>query len=256
MLRALRFASVYGMVIEAETASAIHHNKERLKGIAAERIQIELTKMLCGSGVAKVLGEFADVIATPIPEILSMLHFAQRNSHHDKDVWNHTIAVIDSIAPKPALRWAALLHDIGKSQCFSIGEDGIGHFFGHAEKSTTMAEEILNRMRFDNAGKERIVRLVRYHDMPITADRKLIRRLLSKHGEEAARQLIELHRANTLGQSAICIPRLATFEAANAMQDLLLCDIQSRRHKLAESVQHNQQECRPKARRSRICGRL
>ncbi len=53
--------------------------------------------------------------------------------------------------------------------------------------------------------------------MPITADRRLIKRLLSKHGEEASRQLIELHRADTLGQSSICIPRLATFETANAM---------------------------------------
>ena len=222
MLRALRFASVYGMAIEAETASAIHRNKELLKGIAAERIQVELTKMLCGKGVAKTLKEFADVIAIPIPEILPMLHFEQHNPHHDRDVWDHTIAVIDSISPKPVLRWAALLHDIGKPQCFSMGEDGIGHFFGHAEKSTAMADEILNRMRFDNAGKERIIRLARYHDMPITADRKLVKRLLSKHGEEAARQLIELHRADTLGQSAICVPRLATFEAANAMLDKLL----------------------------------
>ena len=55
--------------------------------------------------------------------------------------------------------------------------------------------------------------------MPITADRRLIKRLLSKHGEEASRQLIELHRADTLGQSSICIPRLATFETANAMID-------------------------------------
>ena len=222
ILRALRFASVYGMTIEDATASAIHRNKELLKGIAAERTQIELTKMLCGKGVAKVLEEFADVIAVPIPEILPMFHFEQHNPHHDRDVWERTIAVIDSIAPKPVLRWAALLHDIGKPQCFSIGEDGIGHFFGHAEKSMAMAGEILDRMRFDNAGKDRIIRLVRYHDMPITADRKLIKRLLSKHGEEVARWLIELHKADTLGQSAICRPRLKTFDAANAMIDELL----------------------------------
>ena len=85
-----------------------------------------------------------------------------------------------------------------------------------------MAEEILNRMRFDNAGKERILRLVRYHDMPITADRKLIKRLLSKHGEEASIQLIELHRADTLGQSSICIPRLAIFEEVSQMINEIL----------------------------------
>lgn len=222
MLRALRFASVYGMAIEAETASAIHRNKELLKGIAAERIQVELTKMLCGKGVTKVLEEFADIITIPIPEILPMFRFEQRNPHHDKDVWDHTIAVIESITPEPVLRWAALLHDIGKPSCFSLAEEGIGHFFGHSDQSTSMAESILSRLRFDNASKEQIVRLVRYHDMPITADRKPIKRLLSKHGEDATRQLIELHKADTLGQSAICRHRIAIFEEVSQMINEIL----------------------------------
>lgn len=222
MLRALRFASVYGTEIDEATASAIHRNKSLLRDIAAERIQSELTKMLCGPGVAAILKEFADVIAVAIPEIRPMFGFEQRNLHHNKDIWNHTILVVDNITPAPVLRWAALLHDIGKPSCFSIGADGVGHFFGHAEKSTAFAESILSRLRFDNAGRERILRLIRYHDMPITADRKLIKRLLSKHGEEAARQLIELHRADTLGLSESYHSRVDIFEEANAVMDELL----------------------------------
>ena len=222
MLRALRFASVYGTEIDEATASAIHRNKSLLRDIAAERIQSELTKMLCGPGVAAILKEFADVIAVAIPEIRPMFEFEQRNLHHNKDIWNHTILVVDNITPAPVLRWAALLHDIGKPSCFSIGADGVGHFFGHAEKSTAFAESILSRLRFDNAGRERILRLIRYHDMPITADRKLIKRLLSKHGEEAARQLIELHRADTLGLSESYHSRVDIFEEANAVMDELL----------------------------------
>lgn len=222
MLRALRLASVYGMNIDEATASAIHRNKSLLRDIAAERIQSELTKMLCGPGVAAILKEFADVIAVAIPEIRPMFGFEQRNPHHNKDIWNHTILVVDNITPAPVLRWAALLHDIGKPSCFSIGADGVGHFFGHAETSTTFAEVILSRLRFDNTGRERILRLIRYHDMPITADRKLIKRLLSKHGEEAARQLIELHRADTLGLSESYHSRVDIFEEANAVMDELL----------------------------------
>lgn len=222
MLRALRFASVYGTEIDEATASAIHRNKSLLRDIAAERIQSELTKMLCGPGVAAILKEFADVIAVAIPEIRPMFGFEQRNPHHNKDIWNHTILVVDSITPAPVLRWAALLHDIGKPSCFSIGADGVGHFFGHAETSTTFAEVILSRLRFDNTGRERILRLIRYHDMPITADRKLIKRLLSKHGEEAARQLIELLRADTLGLSESYHSRVDIFEEANAVMDELL----------------------------------
>ena len=97
MLRALRFASVYGMTIEAATAAAIHRNKHLLKGIAAERILVELTKMLCAQGAAGVLRDFADVLAVPIPELTPMFGFPQHNPHHDKDVWDHTIAVIESI---------------------------------------------------------------------------------------------------------------------------------------------------------------
>ena len=222
MLRALRFASVYGMTIEAATAAAIHRNKHLLKGIAAERILVELTKMLCAQGAAGVLRDFADVLAVPIPELTPMFGFPQHNPHHDKDVWGHTIAVIESITPEPVLRWAALLHDIGKPSCFSLAEDGIGHFFGHSDQSTSMAESILSRLRFDNASKEQIVRLVRYHDMPITADRKPIKRLLSKHGEDATRQLIELHKADTLGQSAICRHRIAIFEEVSQMINEIL----------------------------------
>ena len=224
ILRALRFASVLGFQIAPETAAAIHRNRALLQYLAAERVQSELTKLLCGQNVGAVLREFADVLAVPIPELTPMFGFAQHNPHHDKDVWDHTIAVIESITPEPVLRWAALLHDIGKPSCFSLAEDGIGHFFGHSDQSTSMAESILSRLRFDNASKEQIVRLVRYHDMPITADRKPIKRLLSKHGEDATRQLIELHKADTLGQSAICRHRIAIFEEVSQMINEILLE--------------------------------
>ncbi len=224
ILRGLRFASVYGMRMEADTAAAIHRNKDLLQNIAAERIQAELTKLLCGKGAGAILRDYADVIAVSIPELAPMFGFEQRNPHHDKDVWEHTIAVVDSIQPQAVLRWAALLHDAGKPQCFAMGDDGHGHFYGHAAQSTAIADAVLSRLRFDNASRERIVRLVRYHDMPITADRKRIKRLMSKHGEEAARQLIALHRADACGQSALCAPRLAMFDEAADLIDELVAE--------------------------------
>ena len=222
ILRALRFASVYGMEIDAATEDAIRRNQSLLQGVAAERIQAELTGILCGKNTAAVLSGFAGVLAVPLPELAPMFGFAQHNPHHDKDVWNHTVAVVENVSPQPVLRWAALLHDIGKPSCFSRTEDGVGHFFGHAQKSAILAEEILSRLHFNSAGRERIVRLVRHHDMPITADRKLVTRLLSKHGEETARQLIELHRADTLGQSDICQYRLGILDEVDAMLEELL----------------------------------
>lgn len=224
MLRALRFASVYGMRIEKATAGAIHRNRCLLKDIAAERIQVELTKLLCGVGAGEILNEFADVIAVPLPEIAPMFDFQQQNPHHDKDVWNHTIAVVSAIPAEPVLRWAALLHDVGKPGCFSVGKDGVGHFYGHAERSTQLAGEILSRLRFDNGSRERILRLVRYHDLPIAPDKKPVKRLMSKHGVDAVRQLIELHKADTRGQSSICIGRIREYNAVRTLVDEILAE--------------------------------
>lgn len=224
ILRALRFASRYEMQLEAKTAASVHACKALLSAIAPERVRAELTKLLCGKGAAEVLRRYGDVLAVVLPELSPMFGFAQHNPHHDKDVWAHTIAALDASSPAPPLRWAALLHDIGKPGCFSIGSDGLGHFYGHAGRSCAIAEAILSRLHFDNATKERIVRLVRYHDMPITADRSLLKRLLSKHGEQATRQLIELHRADTLAQAAICKDRIAVLDAALALLDFLLSE--------------------------------
>ena len=178
--------------------------------------------MLCGQGAADIMRAYADVLAVPIPELVPMFGFEQQNPHHDKDVWSHTIAVVENVPPEPVLRWAALLHDSGKPSCFSIAEDGIGHFYGHSEQSTLIAERVLDRLRFDNASRAQIVKLVRYHDMPIMANRKSMKRLLSKHGTGTTKQLLVLHRADTLGQSPICKHRLKTFNDASMIVDELL----------------------------------
>lgn len=222
LLRALRFASVLGFQIAQETAAAIHRSRALLQYLAAERVQSEFTKLLCGQNVGAVLREFADVLAVLIPELQPMFGFEQHNPYHDRDVWLHTVAVVEHIPPEPVLRWAALLHDVGKPPCFSLGPDGVGHFYGHAEKSTELADAILARLRFDTAGRTRITQLIRYHDLPIVPEPKPIRRLMKKLGVEAVRQLFALHIADTCGQSAICAGRVETYRQAERVLDALL----------------------------------
>ena len=222
ILRALRFASVLGFTIEPETAAAIHRCAELLRYLAAERVLSELTKLLCGQNAGAVLREFSDVLAVPIPELRPMFGFAQHNPHHDRDVWQHTVAVVEHIPPEPVLRWAALLHDVGKPPCFSLADDGVGHFYGHAAKSTELADAILTRLRMDTAGRTRITQLIRYHDLPIAPEPKPIRRLMHKLGVEPVRQLFALHIADTCGQSAICAGRVQTYQEAGRVLDALL----------------------------------
>lgn len=217
ILRALRFASALDMKIEADTAAAIHEFAPLLRAVAAERTQLELTKLLCGAAAGRVLGEFSGVLAVVIPEVRPMFGFDQRNPHHDKTVWAHTLAVLDAAPAEPVLRWAALLHDIGKPSCFSLSSDGVGHFYGHAEKSVALSGVILTRLRFDTARRERILTLIRYHDLPLSAQPKPIKRLLNKLGADAVCQLIALHIADTRGQSAICQDRLAGYGQVEAV---------------------------------------
>lgn len=222
ILRALRFASALGMGIHPDTARAARDNRTLLALVAAERVRVELTKLLCGADAERVLLEFPDILSVPLPEIGAMVGFDQHNPHHDRDIWAHTAAVTAAIPARPMLRWAALLHDVGKPPCFSLAEDGVGHFYGHAAESARMADGILRRLRFDTDSREEIVRLIRYHDLPIQPERKPVKRLMNKLGPDTVRRLIELHKADTRGQSAICAGRIAEYNAVAAVLDEIL----------------------------------
>ena len=222
ILRALRFASALGMGIHPDTARAARDNRGLLTSVAAERVRVELTKLLCGADAERVLLEFPDILSVPLPEIGAMVCFDQHNPHHDRDVWAHTAAVTAAIPAQPVLRWAALLHDVGKPPCFSLAEDGVGHFYGHAAESARMADGILRRLRFNTDSREEIVRLIRYHDLPIQPERRPVKRLMNKLGPDTVRRLIELHKADTRGQSAICAGRIAEYDAVAVVLDEIL----------------------------------
>ena len=224
ILRALRFASALGLGIHPDTARAARDNRTLLTSVAAERVRAELTKLLCGADAERVLLEFPDVLSVPLPEVGAMVGFDQHNPHHDRDIWAHTAAVTAAIPARPVLRWAALLHDVGKPPCFSLAEDGVGHFYGHAAESAWMADGILRRLRFDTDSREEIVRLIRYHDLPIQPERKPVKRLMNKLGPDTVRRLIELHKADTRGQSAICAGRIAEYDAVAAVLDEILSE--------------------------------
>ena len=222
ILRALRFASVLGLEIESATAEAANKNKALLKEIAAERIKVELTKMLCGEGIKEVLVNYSDILAVVMPELEPMFGFEQQNPHHNSDVWYHTVKVVTNAPAEPVMRWTALLHDVGKPHCFSLDEQGIGHFFGHASKSTVIADELLQRLRFDNATRERITLLVKNHDTPLPSDERGVKRLMNRLGSEAALQIVNIHRADTAGQHPDCAYRYAEFDEVKAMMQKVL----------------------------------
>ena len=202
ILRALRFASTYGFSIEERTAESLRANRERLRSVAAERIAAELNRLLTGRGAADQLGRFPEVFAVFLPELAPMFGFEQRNPHHDSDVWAHTLRALAQGTGELEVGLAILLHDCGKPRCFTVDENGVGHFYGHAQVSAELARGALRRLRYDNATTARVVKLVLHHDTDLFPLPKRIRRLLHELGEELLWKLLAVKRADILAQAA------------------------------------------------------
>ena len=201
ILRAVRFASVLGFSVEEATSLAIHSQAELLERIAAERILVEMNKLLCGQRCKEVLLDYPDVLGIFIPELLPCVGFSQQNVHHCYDIYTHTAYAVDAIRPEPILRWTMLLHDIGKVNTFTVDPRGQGHFYGHPRVSGDMAEEICARLRMRKRDREDIVTLIRWHDKNIPLTEKGIGTAMLTLGEENFRRLLEVKRADNLAQA-------------------------------------------------------
>ena len=214
VLRALRFASVYGFGIEKNTSAAIHRNANLLRHISAERIREELCKLLFGKGVLDILLDYSDVLAVIIPELAPCIGFEQNNKYHQYTVYEHIAHAVASYrGDDVAIKVALLLHDIAKPQCYFENETG-GHFTGHGVKSADVAKEVASRLKFDNKTRDAIVELVLYHDTSIPPTQKAVRHWLNKVGEDRFRQLLEVQTADTMAHvEAVHASRLAQREA-------------------------------------------
>ena len=203
IMRGLRFASVLGFSIEKDTARSIRDNRERLKNIAIERILVEMDKLLCGEGAGEILLGYPEVFGVFLPEIMPCVGFDQRSKYHCYTVWEHIVHAVEAAPRDNVLRWAMLLHDIGKPACFTVDEQGQGHFYGHDGISADMAADICRRLRMDKQRAMRIELLVRRHGPDLPASKKSMLRLLNAIGEEALRQLCEVKRSDNMAQDRV-----------------------------------------------------
>lgn len=225
IMRALRFAATLGFAIEAKTAESLREHRQELSQIAVERITAEMTKLLCGKSAAEILLQYPDVIGVFLPEILPCVGLEQHNPHHCYDVWGHTAHSVAAIDPDPVLRWAMLLHDLGKGSTFSLDEQGVGHFYGHGRASVVLAEDIADRLRFSGEMRRQVVELVDWHDRDVPRTEKSIRRCLYHLGENGVRRLIAVKRADNAAQHPAYQGRSMEMDKAEQIfQDILDAD--------------------------------
>ena len=202
IMRALRFASVLGFGIEAETSDAVFRNSALLRNIAVERVSVELNKLIVGVNAGEVLLSYTPVIEVIIPEITAMVGFEQNTPYHHLDVWRHTVESAVNAPADAALRLTMLFHDIAKPQSYTE-VDSVGHFYGHPQISSDMAREILLRLKYDNNTIETVTQLILYHDTDVQPRRKHLKRWLNRVGEERFRQLLSIKRADAMAQSEV-----------------------------------------------------
>lgn len=208
MLRAVRYLCVLeGFNISDELEKEIHSKKELIENVAKERIKMELDY----------------IFLSPRPELgmeflykVSLLHYIfpefegleciGRTEGQTIDVLSHTILTIKNISlafkwfednnrdltlstdDRLSIYWASLFHDLGKKDTYSIDDGGKIHFYNHEKFSCKMAESIMERLRFSNQMKERVLMLIKNHmrilNLPNNAKDSAIKRLVNHLGEE------------------------------------------------------------------------
>lgn len=202
IMRAVRFSAQLGYQIEEETKNAITKIAPNLKNISAERIQVELIKLLKSPHPDYLRTAYeTGITAIMLPEFDDMMETDQNNPHHQYTVGEHTLCCMLGTKADKNLRLAALLHDIGKPETKVTDEQGIDHFYGHAKVSEKMARTILKRLKMDNDTITRTCKLVEYHDYAIEPSKKAMRRAIYKIGEEYMEDLFALKEADMLAQS-------------------------------------------------------
>lgn len=202
ILRAVRFSAQLDFTIEEETKIAIEKKAENLKNISAERIRVELDKLLVSKEPTRLMVAYETGITKVIlPEFDEMFLSEQNNPYHLYNVGVHTMKALEYIRNDHILRWTMLLHDIGKPATRTVGEDGIDHFYGHVEKGCLMAKKILKRLKFDNYTTDMVVRLIKWHDFDFVLTGYGMRKAINTIGEDLMELLFEVKEADIMAKN-------------------------------------------------------
>ena len=203
ILRAVRFAAQLDFEVEEETKQGIRRLAPTLANISAERIQVELVKMLVSPnpGLLRMAYELG-ITQVILPEFDVMMQTTQETPHHCYSVGEHTLRAVELVRAEKALRLTMLLHDVAKPKMKTVDDKGRAHFKKHDLEGTQMAKTILRRLKFDNDTINKVTKLVAYHDYRMEAEPRLVRRAMNRIGEDLFAEYLEVRMADTLAQSA------------------------------------------------------
>jgi poly(A) polymerase len=168
MLREAKRCSQDEALPPEEVTAAARAQSQLAKTLPIDVVRRELEGLLLGRGVHLALQWLHDtgLLAIFLPELEATVDFSQEAGRRHKDVWEHTKQVVRQSVPRPAVRWAALLHDIGKVPTRTFTPDGGVHFHRHSEVGARMFEDVARRFQFDKPTKQKLKFLILHHLRP------------------------------------------------------------------------------------------
>ena len=202
MLRAVRFSAQLSFRIEEATGEAVKALAPNLQKISAERIQVELVKLVTSPNpdylrTAYELGITAQIL----PEFDLCMETPQRHKHHCYDVGEHILHSMIEVGPDKVLRLGMLFHDIGKPQTLTIDPDGTTHNKRNPFEGEKITRKVMRRLKFDNDTTDKVTKLVLYHDYDIAPTEAGVRRAINRMGEDIFAMIFTVRRADIAAQS-------------------------------------------------------
>lgn len=209
LLRAARFVSQLGFMIERDTYDAMIATAPSIERISCERIYAELTRLMIGTYASHALELLSEtgLLALTMPELepLSLETGDRGPVHREKDLWEHTKKVVDKSPQRPVVRWAALMHDAAKPMTRGYDASGEIHFIGHEREGAILAQKVLDGIHADRATVNAVSHIVELHGRPGTYERdwtdSAVRRLMLDAGDELG-DLLDLAAADVTSAKA------------------------------------------------------
>ncbi|MBR3791888.1 MAG: HD domain-containing protein [Clostridia bacterium] len=197
MLRAVRYSAQLNFTIENSSAQLIKKCSMLIKRASNDKIREELDKILLSNTPEAVFQlHTLGLMHYILPEVDICFSSPQRNKYHIYNVGEHIVHAVKNSPNDLIIRWAALLHDIGKPNSKSIDANGIIHFYGHHRHSVRLASDILRKFRFDSQQQREILLLIENHDVRIDASLIAVKKMMSRTGPDLFSKLLLLQEAD------------------------------------------------------------
>ncbi len=202
IMRAVRFLAQLGFSLEENTRKALSVLAPNLKHVSAERIQVELVKLLVSPHPDYLRTAYeAGITKEFLPEFDRCMETPQNTPHHCYSVGEHILHSLLYVQEDKVLRLTMLLHDIGKPVVRTTDKNGRDHFKMHAPEGEKMAKGILRRLKFDNDTIGKVCRLIRWHDLRPTPEMTDVRKAMNVIGEDIFPMWMEVQYADNQAKS-------------------------------------------------------